>query len=228
MDQLRMNRDSCNGGNVSGLSLRGSFLAALAFLGLLWLVKTVESLAGVSFVALGVYPNRFEGLLGLLFAPLVHGSWTHLLSNTAPILILGTTLLYGYPRAARIVFPAVYVGAGLAVWLFARPAFHIGASGLSFGALAFVFTIGVLRWDPKAIALALIVSFLYGATIWGVLPYDPNVSYETHFFGALIGFTLAFVLRRMDPPPPRRRYDWESEDDESRADPFPSRARTLH
>lgn len=194
--------------------LRRAFIPVLAFVCVLWAFKLVEAVADLSFVHLGVFPQRLDGLDGVLWAPLIHGSWSHLFANTAPLIVLGTALLYGYPRSARIVLPAVYLGAGLAVWLFARPSYHIGASGLNFGLLFFIFTIGVLRWDRLAIALAMIVFFLYGSMIWGIFPHDPSVSYETHLFGAGIGFMLAFVLRWRDPPRPRQRYSWEDEDEE--------------
>ena len=100
------------------------------------------------------------------------------------------------------------------VWLLARPAYHLGASGLCFGMLFFVFTLGVIRWDRRAIALSLIVFFLYGGMIWGLLPVSPGVSFESHIAGAALGLILAIALRNRDPAPPEKTYDWEGEDDE--------------
>jgi len=100
------------------------------------------------------------------------------------------------------------------VWLFAREAYHIGASGLAFGMLFFVFTIGAIRWERRTIALSLVVFFLYGGMIWGVLPVARDVSFESHLSGALIGIVLAFLLRRRDPEPPRKQYSWETEETE--------------
>ncbi len=128
------------------------------------------------------------------------------------MLVLGTALLYGYPRSAKIVIPAVYLGSGFCVWLFAREAYHVGASGLSFGFMFFLFTIGALRWDRRAIALSMIVFFLYGGMIWGIFPSEPGISFESHLFGAMIGLGLAVVLRRYDPYIPDKRYDWEDDD----------------
>jgi membrane associated rhomboid family serine protease len=152
---------------------------------------------------------------------LIHGSVTHLFSNTLPIVILGTAILYGYPRSAKLVIPAVYFGTGIWVWLFGRSAWHIGASGLTFGMMFFVFTIGVLRWDTRSIALALVVFLLYGGMIWGIFPGDPSVSFESHLAGALIGITLAVLLRNHDPAPPRKRYSWEDEEDMADPPPWP-------
>jgi membrane associated rhomboid family serine protease len=75
----------------------------------------------------------------------------------------------------------------------------------------FVFTLGVLRWDRRAIGLAMVVFFLYGGMVWGVFPGDPQVSYESHLSGAILGVALALLLRRLDPPPPAKRYSWDDE-----------------
>jgi membrane associated rhomboid family serine protease len=192
--------------------LKRAFVVSLAFAAVLWLIKGLELLAGVSLIRFGIFPGTIEGLQGVLFAPFIHGSLAHLFANTAPIIVLGTALIYGYPRSARIVIPTLFVAVGLGVWLFARDSYHIGASGLTFGMMFFVFTIGVLRWDPRAIALALLVFFLYGGMIWGIFPGRPGISYESHLFGAATGIVLAFALRNLDAPRPRKRYSWEEED----------------
>ena len=195
------------------IRLRRSFMLVALFALILWLIKLIEIILGLDFVHYGVYPLRVSGLTGIVMAPLIHGSLSHLFSNTAPLIILGTALLYGYPRSAKIVVPVLYLGSGLGVWLFARNAYHIGASGLTFGAMFFVFSIGVLRWDTRAIILSMIVFFLYGSMIWGIFPIQPGVSFESHFFGAVIGVALAILLKNHDPAPPARNkicfYKWD-------------------
>lgn len=195
--------------------LRIAFAIALTFALLLWVVKFAEYFGGFDFSQFGIYPRRVGGLAGILCAAFIHGSFEHLFANTAPIIVIGTMLLYGYPRAAKVLLPVVYLGGGMAVWLFAREAYHIGASGLTFGMLFFVFTIGILRWERRAIALSLVVFFLYGGMILGVLPEARDVSFESHLSGALIGTVLAFLLRHHDPEPPRRQYSWEHEEEEA-------------
>jgi membrane associated rhomboid family serine protease len=191
--------------------LTRAFLLSAGFAIVLWLVKIVETVTGIETVQYGIHPGRIGGLVGILAAPFIHGSPEHLMANTLPIVILGTALLYGYPRAARIVIPVLFFGAGLGVWLFARESYHVGASGLTFGMMFFVFTIGALRWDRRAIGLALVVFFLYGGMVWGVFPSDPQISYESHLSGGLTGVALALLLRKLDPPPPAKRYSWEDE-----------------
>ena len=195
------------------LRLRQAFIATAFFAALLWVIKLSELAFAMDLSGFGIYPRRPEALTGVLLAPLLHGSVAHLFANTLPLLILGTASLYGYPRAARIALPLIYIGSGAGVWLFARPAFHIGASGLTFGMMFFVFAMGLLRWDRRAIALSMVVFFLYGGMIWGIFPSAPGISFEYHFFGAALGVLLAVILRRIDPPPPEKKYDWEGEDD---------------
>ena len=156
--------------------------------------------------------------MGILWAPLIHSSFTHLFTNTAPLLILGTALLYAYPRSAKIAIPVIYLGTGLGVWLFARHTYHIGASGLTFGFMFFVFTIGAIRWDRRAIALSMIVFFLYGSMIWGIFPNDSGISYETHLFATLLGIIMAILLRDHDPYLPEKEYSWEQDDDDEELD----------
>lgn len=191
--------------------LRRAFRLAMIFAALLWVIKSVEVIFQLDLVRYGVYPLQPGGLTGILTGPLIHGSWSHLFANTLPVIILGTALLYGYPRSARIVLAAVYLGSGLGVWLFAREAYHIGASGLTFGVMFFLFVIGALRWDKRAIVLSMIVFFLYGSMIWGIFPSAPNISFESHLFGALTGVMLAIVLKNHDPAPVEKKYSWEDE-----------------
>lgn len=195
--------------------LRRSFAASLGFTAALWLIELVELGLHLDFTRYGVYPRTLHGVSGILLAPLIHGSLAHVFSNTLPIIILGTALLYGYPRAARIVLPVLYIGTGIGVWLFGRSAWHIGASGLVFGMMFFIAAIGVLRWDTRSIALAMVVFLLYGGMVWGVLPGDPSVSFESHLAGALLGVALAVWLKNRDPAPPPKRYSWEDEEEVS-------------
>jgi len=210
--------------------LKRSFTIVAVFTTALWLIRIIESLLSVSFIGYGIYPGTFSGLRGVLLAPLIHSSYSHLFANTAPLLILGTALLYGYPKSARIVIPVLYIGTGLGVWLFARQAFHIGASGLTFGFMFFVFSIGALRWDRRAIALSLVVFFLYGSMIWGIFPHDPDISYESHLSGAVIGIALAVLLRDHDPYVPEKKYSWEEEDetDDDYDDEIPDEGEQKH
>ncbi len=190
---------------------------AAAFVGLLWLMQLTNWAMDLGADDLGIRPREIGGLVGIVFAPLLHANFEHLLANTPPLLVLATMMLYLYPNSALKVLPAVYFGPGIAVWLFARGGVHIGASGLVYGLVAYVLLAGIIRRDRRAIAASLIVSFMYGALVWGVLPIRQGVSWETHLAAALIGVAMAILLRRLDVPP-RVRYTWENESDEKASD----------
>jgi membrane associated rhomboid family serine protease len=186
---------------------------ALGFVALIWLIQLLNWELDLELERFGVRPRQLAGLPGILLAPLLHGSYAHLVANSLPLLVLGTGILYLYPNSVLKVIPAVYLGPGIAVWLFARASVHVGASGLVYGLVSYIFVAGVIRRDTRAIAASLLVCFLYGTLAWGVLPIKPGISWETHLAAALIGLALAIALRRLDIPP-HKRYAWEDEKDE--------------
>ena len=188
-------------------------MVTAAFVLLLWLIELLDQSFGLNLSRLGVYPRELQGLPGILAAPLIHGGWLHLASNSFALLVLGTVMLYGYPRAALPLLVLVWLGAGIGVWLFARGSYHFGASGLTHGLMFFIFVSGILRHDRLSIALSMIVFFLYGGMVWTVFPNEQGVSFESHFFGAVMGLTGAFLFFGRDPLPPEKHYDWEEEDE---------------
>jgi len=194
-------------------NFRLAFKIALGFVALIWLIDILNWALDLELQRFGVRPRRFAGLPGILLAPLLHGGPVHLIANSLPLLVLGTGMLYLYPNSAVKVLPAVYLGPGIAVWLFAGGSVHVGSSGLVYGLVSYIFVAGLIRLDRRAIAASLLVAFLYGSMVWGVLPIQPGVSWQTHLAAALIGIALAIALRRLDIPP-RKRYTWEDETEE--------------
>lgn len=196
-----------------------AFLPVFIFVLLLWWLHLLGTIFDWDSWALGIRPGQLAGLTGVLFAPLVHGDWEHLTANTLPVLILGTLLLYSYPRAARWVIPLVWIGSGIGVWWFGETgSTHAGASGLTHGLMFFLFIVGILRRDPRAMAIAMAVFFLYGGMIMTVFPREEGISWEAHLFGAVPGALLAFVLFRLDVAPQRRIYSWEQASAEEEED----------
>lgn len=144
----------------------------------------------------GLYPRTISGMLGIIFSPLLHGSFIHLLKNTAPFIVLSGMILYFYPKVALRVFLIIYVGTGLAVWLFGRNAYHVGSSGLIYGFAAYLFFSGIFRRSVPAMALSLTVMLLYGASMLeGVLPIKAHISWESHSAGLFTGILSAWYFR---------------------------------
>ena len=156
-------------------------------------------------------PGSVSGLLGILTAPLLHGDLGHLFNNSIPLLVASTAMLYLYPSSSLRVFPFVWLGSGALGWLIGRPSIHIGASGLLYGLLAFVFFSGVLRRDMRSVSVSLVIWFLYSTMIWGIFPIRPNMSWELHLSGAVIGVLLAWVYRKRDQVP-LKKYTWDYDD----------------
>jgi membrane associated rhomboid family serine protease len=192
------------------IKLKRSLLVPLAFVVFIWIIHIVQSTYNFPFTHYGIFPRSFSGFAGILSAPLIHADFSHLISNTPTLIILGIAVMYFYPVSSLKVFTMLYVITGLLVWLFARQVFHVGASGIIYGLLGFLFFSGIIRRDNRAIALALLVSFIYGGLIWGVLPGVKGISWESHLFGGVTGILAAFVFRKEDP---YIRYDWEKEED---------------
>ena len=183
---------------------------SLGFVAVLWLVHLMNWTLDLDPSPFGVRPRQASGLVGIVTAPLVHGDFAHLIANSVPLATVGAVMLFLYPSSALRVLPAVYFGPGLLVWLVGRDSAHLGASGLVYGLVSYVFAAGLLRRDRRAIAASLLVAFMYGSLAWGVLPIRHGVSWETHLAAAVIGLALAFALRTRDIPP-RKQYAWEGQ-----------------
>lgn len=200
--------------------IRRAIKITVSFVAVIWAVWIFENLIGVRFSASGIFPRHLFGLIGIPLAPFLHDSLKHIVSNTAPALVLGTALLYTYPKAARLALPVIYIGSGIGVWIFGRASIHIGASGVVQGMMFFLFVIGILRRDRLSIAIALMVLFLYGSMIWGIVPGAPDVSWEAHLSGAVLGAVMAYLLSDLDPEHGKKRYDWEDDDERNDAEVY--------
>jgi membrane associated rhomboid family serine protease len=191
---------------------RISLFISLSFIVLLWLIKIFEEYTHTDLSALGVYPRKLSGLTGIITAPLIHADFSHLVSNSITLLVLMIFLFYAYTNSSFKVFFSVYFLSNVLVWIFGREAYHIGASGIIYGLVAFMFFVGIFRKDTKSIGLSLLVTFMYGGLVWGVLPTDPKISFEAHLAGAVMGIIAAVIFRNSDPLP--EKYEWEFEDED--------------
>lgn len=170
--------------------------ALAAFVALLWAIQVVNWITGYGLnPAFGLIPRHGSGLDGVVAMPLLHGSFSHLMANTPPLLLMGGLLVATTTRGLLSVNAVVIgLGGGL-VWLFGGSAIHIGASGLIFGWFGFLIARGLVDRSPITLGAALVVGVLYGSILWGVLPGQPGVSWEAHLFGAIAGAGAAFLIR---------------------------------
>ena len=193
-------------------TFKSSIVLPIAFVILLWIIHLLEFTLEIRFAEyMAIKPRSLSGAMGIITFPLVHGDWGHLASNSVPLLVLGTAIFYFYRPIALKVIGLIYLLHGGLVFLAARPVYHIGASGLVYGFAAFLFVSGVIRRERSLMALSMLVIFLYGGMIWGVLPIREGVSWEGHLFGALAGIFCAVLYK--DQGPQKKKYSWEEKDD---------------
>ncbi len=177
--------------------LRQSILFAIGFTALLWLIRAIEWGASLDLGVFGILPRTPLGMVGIITAPLVHGTFLHLLSNTFPLLLLLVATFYFYNKIALEVFLWIYLITGFWVWVAARQAYHIGASGIVYGLAAFLLFSGIFRKDIRSVIVAVAIAFLYNGMLQGLLPNatQQNVSWESHLLGSVAGVFCSFYFR---------------------------------
>ena len=181
---------------------------------LIWLVYYLEIKFGNNFNDYGIYPQTFLGLRGIVFSPFLHSSIEHLFSNSIPLLVMLASLYYFYEGiATKVLFWGIFF-TGLLTWSFARPSYHIGASGVVYFLVSFIFFSGVFRKYYRLAAVSLIVVFLYGSTVWYIFPMEEKISWEGHLSGFLVGFIFAYISRKTGPQPEKFVFSHNPEFDE--------------
>ena len=180
---------------------------------IMWAVEYIGINYDIDFTGYGIIPRAKEGLLGIITSPFVHANYSHLISNTLPLFLMCWAMFYFYDEIALKIFVLIFFMTDIFVWIMARDASHIGASGLVYGVGAFLFSSGVIRKETKLMAISMLVIFLYGGMVWGIFPnfYPQNISWEAHMMGALAGIVNAVIFRKQGPQ--RQKYDWEDEDE---------------
>lgn len=186
------------------------------FVLILWLIAISEAMLDFKLSHLGVYPRTLKGLPGIVLMPFIHADFKHLFSNSVPLLVMGTGILYFYRSLGYRVFLIIWIASGICLWFGGRPSFHIGASGIVYGLASFLFFSGVIRRDVRLSAISLVIVFLYGGMIWGVFPIWPSISWEGHLFGGISGFACALAYRKHGPK--RKVYIWEIEEEDNEND----------
>ena len=173
-----------------------SLRAPIYLVGSLWLIHIGAMLIGYNLTRFGVYPRTLEGVKGIFLSPFIHGSIHHLFSNSVPLFVLMFMILFFYRKVAFSSVMLIYLLTGIGVWAFARPfVFHIGASGVVYGLVSFVFWTGIFRRNLKSIVLALVVTTLYSGYFLGLSPYQEGISWESHLIGGLVGILVAFLFK---------------------------------
>jgi membrane associated rhomboid family serine protease len=189
-----------------------NFIPPLLFVMLLWIIKGVEINFHLQFSKYGLLPRNIDALTGIITFPLVHGDWEHLISNSAGLIVLGFLLFTFHRDIAYRVVLQIWLLHAVWLWLGGRTTYHIGASGIIYGLAAFLFFTGVFKKEKSTMTISLLVVFLYGSMVWGLMPFLQGISWEGHLFGAAAGLLMAWYYRKTGVQ--RHVYDWEIEEEE--------------
>ena len=176
---------------------------ALTAVGFLWVLHLLRLVAGSPVGEWGILPRRLDGLHGILTGPLAHGDFGHLANNSVPLLATILLLVYFFPRIAARALLVLYLLTGAAVWVLARGAgwgaevtiSHVGASGVAYALVSFLFWLGVFKRSLQSIVVALVIMLYFSGMIAGVLPDQLHVSWESHLLGAVVGALVAWGFR---------------------------------
>lgn len=187
---------------------------------LIWSVFYFENVFNIDLSVFGILPRTVSGLKGVVLSPFLHGNLSHITNNSLPLFILTTALIYFYRDVSlKVLFYGVLLS-GLITWLIGRESFHIGASGLIYVLVSFIFFKGLMTKYYRLMALSFAVVVMYGGMIWYVFPdIDKTISWEGHLAGLISGFVFAIRFKTPDYVE-EIRYEWEKPNFDPSNDPF--------
>lgn len=194
-------------------------IPALIMCVVVWLMFIIDhtNVFDFNFSLLGIYPRQVKGLSGILFSPFVHSSYSHIGSNTVPLLVLISMLFYFYNEIAFKSMVWLWLLSGFFTWIIGRNSYHVGASGLIFALVFFLFFSGLFRKHIPLAAVSMVVAFVYGGTVWSIFPVaeyvDVNLSWEAHLSGAVAGLIVAYAFRKQGPQKTEELWNEEDEDE---------------
>ncbi len=169
---------------------------AIIVISIIWILFFLDKYYALNLWQYGLEPRSLSGITGIFTMPLIHKDLKHIANNTVPLLILITILFHFYKKFFYKVILIIWILSGFWTWVFARFAFHIGASAIIYGCASFIFFSGVILKVKQHIAISLLIAFLYGSIIWGIFPVDISQSWEGHLSGFLAGTALAFFYKK--------------------------------
>ncbi|CAM3952733.1 rhomboid family intramembrane serine protease [Flavobacterium cucumis] len=195
-------------------------LLPLFFVLTLWSVFWYELQFQDNLSHFGIYPREVYGLKGILFSPFLHGDIEHLANNSVALLVMLPILRYFYKEQSFVVLFLGILFSGLGTWLLGRPSYHIGASGLIYVLVSFIFFKGIFTKYYRLVALSFTIVILYGGSVWYMFPnVKEGISWEGHLAGFFVGLALALVLKTPQFSKPFF-YEWEKPDFNPELDPF--------
>lgn len=171
----------------------------LWFIAIIWAIFLLDTLLiGINLnYYLGIRPRNTDGLVGIILSPFLHGGLYHLLSNSIAILVLGSllTIAIGVPKL-RLVMILGAIGSGIGVWVFASKGLVVGASGMIFALLGYLFSNAFFNPSLRSWLFAIISFVVYGSALFSLVNFLPYISWSAHFWGFISGILLSYLLGR--------------------------------
>jgi membrane associated rhomboid family serine protease len=193
------------------------------FLLIIWTVFLIENTFNLKLNPYGIFPRTFSGMKGIVLSPFLHGDFNHIASNSVPLFVLTLALIYFYRNLSLKVLVYGILLSGTITWIIGRNSYHIGASGLIYVLVSFIFFKGMMTKYYRLMALSLTVVMVYGGMVWYVFPeVDAKISWEGHLAGLLTGFILAAYYKTPDYVK-SIQYDWEKPEFVAENDAFMKR-----
>ncbi len=186
----------------------------------LWIVFWAEVRFKLNLTEFGIYPRTFSGLRGILFSPFLHGDIQHLYNNSIPLFLLIAALRFFYRKQTLAVLGYGILLSGFLTWVIGRESYHIGASGLIYVLVSFIFFKGIQTKYYRLVALSLTVILMYGGMVWYIFPnVQEGISWEGHLAGLITGYVFSLAIKTPEYQKPIV-YDWERPDFNPEEDMF--------
>lgn len=171
------------------------FQGLISLLLLMWGLELIDWLIPLQLDYFGIHPRSLVGLLGIVVAPVLHSSWSHLLMNTSPFVIFGGLIALNGPAEFWVVTLGSALISGLGAWLVSPPhTVTVGASGVIFGYFGYLLLRGFFERRLSSILISLLIGLCYGSIIFQVFPSERGISWSAHFFGLVGGVLIAQTL----------------------------------
>lgn len=178
----------------------------------LWIIFWAEIRFKLNLTEFGIYPRTFSGLRGIIFSPFLHGDLEHLYNNSIPLFLLIAALRFFYRNQALKVIGYGILLSGFLTWVIGRESYHIGASGLIYVLVSFIFFKGIQTKYYRLVAVSLTIILLYGGMIWYIFPdVQQGISWEGHLAGLITGYVFSLAIKTPEYQKPIF-YDWEKPD----------------
>jgi membrane associated rhomboid family serine protease len=143
----------------------------------------------------GIVPRDVSSLPNILFAPLLHFSWTHIEGNSGPLFIFGFLAAYRGIGKFAAVTAIVVLTSGFAAWFFeATNSVGAGASGVVFGYFGYIMVRGLFDRHVIDLLLGAVMALCFAYQFAVLLPHQ-GIGWQAHVGGLVGGIASGWLLR---------------------------------